>query len=266
MNIQRFKAIIRYNKKNMPAMEMRIKDFYDLCQLGSYNMLNLMQVVRPLFTQKGFFLIELPFADREIGAICYKGDCFGYTFLNTSLPKVNVNFVLCHELYHIYYQRQDFKQKVELLDQNYCEDENEFAANLFAGMILMPENSFRAMFYKFKNEEVQGNLAVIVKIMSYFQVPYMAALIRCYELELIDSGQVLYELLGVEPDEIKRLFRELWLDESILEATKRDDYDKFEFLVQSRGIEYQEKEYINERTLTKALENMKELYKKIKGD
>ncbi len=269
MNINRFKQIIEYSAVNRQDMLSRVKDYYMRIGMDSdRELLNLMQVARPLLEKNGYIIIELPFADKEIGALCYKGDSVKYMFLNTTLPKVNVNFALCHEIYHVFYQKTDFKKKVELLNEHYYEDEEEFAANLFAGMLLMPENSYKLMFNKFKKEEKENvnNRSVLVRLMSYFEVPYMAALIRAYELNLLDSGKVLEELIMVDSDTIADDFYRLWLDDTILKSTKKDDYQKFEEYVIGIGKQYMKEEYLNERTIEQVLRNMRTLYNKIKGE
>lgn len=269
MDIRRFKRIIEYSRKYKQSIESNVKDFYDRSSMNSEKeLLNLMQIIRPMLNEKGYLIIQMPFSDKEIGALCYRGDALGYTVLNTSLPKVNVNFALCHELYHIFYQKVHCRRKVELINENYYEYEDEFAPNLFAGMLLMPETSYKFMFHKFITETAkeEDQLTVLVKLMSYFEVPYMAALIRCYELDLLASGETLEKLLSVHQEEIRCKFAELWLDDSILDATKRDDYAGLERLVKDCGDKFVQQEYLNERSLKKVLQNMRTLYGAIKGE
>lgn len=73
------------------------------------------------------------FADDEIGALCYKGDGLGYVVINTSLPKVNTNFAISHEIYHVFWGENEFVSKVEFSDDHYYEHEEEYAANLLLG-------------------------------------------------------------------------------------------------------------------------------------
>ena len=186
--------------------------------------------------------------------------------LNTSLPKVNSNFAICHELYHVFYQRSEFRTKVEFANNHYYEYEEESAANLFAGMLLMPEASFRFMYNKFKTESENDEKDTIIRLMNYYQVPYMAVLIRCYELRLTDCDSISEELLKVEKEDIRRRFNELWLDDSILDATKKDDYIHIEKVVERIGNECIRDSYLNKRTLEKVLRNMRNLYSDIKGD
>jgi len=225
-----------------------------------------LQIVRSSFQKKRYLVFEMPFADDEIGALCYRGDSLGYVVLNTSLPRVNVNFAIAHEIYHVFFGSEEFVSKVEFFDDHYYEHEGEYAANLFAGMLLMPEVGFRRMYSKFKDESDRNEIGAIVRLMSYYQVPYMAVLIRCLELGLIAGNAKLDELFNIDRDQVKHRLTELWLDEDIMEPSLRDDFLNIEALVGRFGREFIEDKYINERTVSKALENMRELYVKIKGD
>lgn len=270
MEIRRFKEIIRYGNEHKERAEAKLRDFYTFVGMNSEGeLLNLMQIARALFQRKRYIIVEMPFADQEIGAICYQGASIGYTFLNTSLPKVNVNFALAHEVYHVFCQETEFCKKVELyINEHYYEHDEEFMANLFAGMLLMPEQSYCRMYHKFRAEtrEEDSPLSVLVKLMNYYEVPYMAVLIRCYELNLLEGGAQLEELLKVDANVIRREFSRLWLDENMLNATKQDDFRRLESFVEMYGIQYIEDEYLNARTLKKALQNMRKSYEKIKGE
>ncbi len=267
MDIKRLRKILEYSDSHREEIERKVKDFYSAAGMSSdKEVLNIMQIVRPSFEKKGYLIFEIPFADEEIGALCYKGDAFGYIVLNTSLPKVNLNFALCHELYHVFYQKSEFRTKVEFAKENYYEHEEEFAANLFAGMLLMPENSFSFMFHKFKEESKGKEQDTIIRLMSYYEAPYMAVLIRCYELGLLENFSISEELQNAEPDKIRKRFVDLWLDERILDATKKDDYAHLETVVEQFGTECVRDDYLSERTLTKVIQNMRTLYAEIKGE
>lgn len=267
MNVERIRKIIEYSDANRDNIEAKVKDFYSFVGMSSdKEVLNIMQIARPSFRKKGYLVLEIPFADEEIGAFCYRGDALGYVALNTSLPKNSVNFAICHELYHVFYQKSEFKCKVEFTNDRYYEDEEEFAANLFAGMLLMPEGSFRFMYSKFKEESKNNEMDTVIRLMSYYQASYMAALIRCYELGLPENDSIPEELLNADRDAVRNRFIDLWLDDSILDATKKDDYVHLEALVESFGRECINDAYLNERTLKKALRNMRALYLEIKGE
>ena len=94
----------------------------------------------------------------------------------------------------------------------------------------------------------------------------MAVLIRCYELRLPDSDSISEELLNVAQEMIRERFQDLWLDDSILDATRKDDYIHMETLVKRLGREYICDSYLNQRTLEKVLQNMRKLYSDVKGE
>lgn len=266
MNVERLRKIITYSEKNREETYSMVKRFCAFVGIEYDNdLLNILQIVRSSFHKKGYFVFEIPFADDEIGALCYRGDGLGYVVVNTSLPRVNVNFALAHEIYHVFFGEGEFVSKVEFADDHYYEHEGEYAANLFAGMLLMPEVSFRRMFLKFKDEARGDLFETIIQLMSYYQVPYMSVLIRCLELKLINASKISNKLFNSNRDDIKRKLNDLWLDESIMDASKRDDYTHIEAIVKKIGEDYIGEEYINEYTLNKVLHNMRELYTKIKG-
>ncbi|MCC8024448.1 MAG: ImmA/IrrE family metallo-endopeptidase [Clostridium sp.] len=267
MKVERLRKIIEYSSKNSEEIYSMVKRFCAFAEIEYDSaLLNILQIVRSSFQKKGYFVFEMPFDDDEIGALCYRGDGLGYVVINTSLPKVNVNFAIAHEIYHVFFGKSEFVSKVEFADDHYYEHEEEYAANLFAGMLLMPEVSFRRMYQKFKMESSGNEVETIIRLMSYYQVPYMAVLIRCLELELIAGNMASEQLLNVDRVQIRQRLADLWLDEKIMDAAGRDDYPHIEIIVERLGKEYIGDEYINERTLEKVLYNMRELYKKIKGE
>ncbi len=267
MKTDRLRRIIKYSDTYRHMIESKVKDFYSFAGMNcEKELLNIMQIVRPSFEKKGYLVLELPFADEEIGAFYYKGDGIGYIVLNTSLPKVNVNFALCHELYHVFYQGSSCETKVEFGNDHCFEHEEEFAANLFAGMLLMPESSFRFMYHKFKQDSGEDIRDIILRLMNYYQTPYMAVLIRCYELGLPETDHIPADLLNSDKDRIRERFIDLWLDDSILNGTKKDDYIHLEEIVARMGKECIGTSYLSEKTLNKVLQNMRALYSEIKGD
>ena len=185
--------------------------------------------------------------------------------MNSSLPKVNANFALGHEIYHVFFQESGFVSRVEFSDDHYYEHEEEYAANLFAGMLLMPELSFRRMYAKFKAESGGDETDTLLRLMSYYELPYMAVLIRCLELGLM-SGTTAVEQIGhADRAWIRQRLAELWLDPNIMEASMKDDYLRLESLVERIGHECVEDDYLNERSLQKVLRNMRDIYGKIRG-
>ena len=93
MNIERLRKIILYSESDHEEIYSKVKRFYSFAGIDyDTDMLDILQIVRSSFNKKGYLVLEIPFADDEIGALCYKGDGLGYVVLNTSLPRVNINF------------------------------------------------------------------------------------------------------------------------------------------------------------------------------
>ncbi len=267
MNTDKLRMIIDYSKGHREDISSMIRKFCAITGMDYDNdVLNILQIVRSSFRERGYLVFEMPFADGEIGALCYKGDGMGYVVINTSLPRVNANFAITHEIYHVFFQESEFVSKIEFSNDDYYDHEEEFAANLMAGMLLMPEISFRRMYRRFSEESKGNELDTIIRLMAYYQVPYMAALVRCYELDLPAKHTIPEELLSITRADVKGKFREMWLDDSILEASNKDDYELIESFVENKGKEYIKDSYINERTLKKVLQNMRTLHDKIEGE
>lgn len=267
MNVERLRKIIAYSEKNREETNALIKKFCAFTGLEYENdVLNIMQIVRSSFHRIGYWIFEMPFSDDEIGALSYKGDGLGYVVVNSSLPRVNVNFAIAHEIYHVFFQNSEFVSKIEFSNENYYEHEEEYAANLFAAMLLMPEISFRRMYLKFREESAGNELDTFMKLMAYYQVPYMAVFIRCCMLGLIADQVVSAELFQVTREKILEKFEMLWLDDSILYASKKDEFPRIAKIVESLGKDFVEGAYISQRAMNKSMKNMRELYQKIKGE
>ena len=86
------------------------------------------------------------------------------------------------------------------------------------------------------------------------------------ELELIARNEMQEKTFNIDRDQIKQKLNDLWLDESIMEPSGKDDYVHVEAVVARFGKEFAEDGFINERMVNKALKNMRELYSKIKGE
>ena len=90
----------------------------------------------------------------------------------------------------------------------------------------------------------------------------MAVYIRCFELGLLD-GKVRY--LDISSVDIEKEYENLWFEVTDLMPSKIDNSDNLIRLVEEKGNEYLEKEYINSRTLQMVLENIKVLFSKVKA-
>lgn len=267
MDIGRIKKIIDYSSNHKAEIVTDIQRFYALGGIDiNSDFLNLLQIARRILFDKGYLVFELPFADDEIGAMCYKGDGIGYVVLNTSLPVINYNFALAHEIYHVLFQQDYHMTNIEFAAENYYEHDEEFAANLFAGMIVMPENGFIRMFNKYKAESQDSIRDVFIKLMAYYKAPYMAVVIRSIELELCGWKQLSKGILDYSKDQIRDRMFELWLDVSVLDASLRDDTRRIEMMIREYGQAYISEGFLSDHVLDNVIPNFQALSSKIKGE
>ena len=231
------------------------------------------EAIKNLYTKFGYTTI----ADAHLGdwglqmglvmAMLEEKGLVNFSSANAKLP--NITLALLNECYPEASKRSkidaEFKAKAEFAD-DYFEHEEEYEANIFAGMLLMPESSFRQMYRVFRAQSDNNEMDTLIRLMNYYQVPYMAALVRCYELGLTESGMLTQQLIELDKASIREKIESLWLDSSILDASNKDHYIAVERVVKRMGTEYLQEGYLNERTLRMVLQNMNSLYREIKGE
>ena len=147
---------------------------------------------------------------------------------------------------------------------DYFENDSEEIANLFAGNLLMPKDSFSKLFKKFAALCNGDEIDIIVSLMNYFKAPFMAVFIRCYELRLYTESTINPDYLNIEQKLIEKKFEELWFNSEILRPSNIDDSERLKKLVYDYGTEYVQNEYIKQKTLTEVMKNLDLLLEKIK--
>ena len=268
MDFERFKNIVQNNIEHQSEMKEKVQDFRETVGITQErNLPNLLLFARPMLDKENYIVLEMPFCDEEIGAISCRKRKGGYILLNSSLPRTNVNFALAHELYHVLYQKKVYGRKVEqYISDQYSDYEEEHEANLFAGMLMMPSLAFQYVMTRFLMEQTEEDteITLFAKLMSYFEVPYMAVLIRCYELKLLSDNNVLERLLNVDKRMLEEEFARLWLNEELLRPTFRNEYEKFRNLVVEKGIDNVKRGLMSEQTTNKIVKKMDSIYQTIR--
>ena len=276
MKLTKFEDIVQHNINNIKEASACVEKFYNLLGMEySTEIKNISQVVWPLFFNKQFIIIQLPLKDKEIGAFCFKGNHdSGYVILNSSLSPYNVNFAIMHEVCHVCINDDIASNNVEMfLDDTYSEHEEERIANQFAGMILLPEGHLRRMYEKFASETSKSDIKdelrlpiIVCKLMSYFEAPYIAVLIRLREIGLIDVDEDLVECLKLKKEDIEDIYNRCWLDLTALQPSYRDDYLRLEQLLGKIAKENIEEEFMYEADAREALENISKIYRQLRED
>ena len=276
MKLTKFEDIVQHNINNIKEASACVEKFYNLLGMEySTEIKNITQVVWPLFFNKQFIIIQLPLKDKEIGAFCFKGNHdSGYVILNSSLSPYNVNFAIMHEVCHVCINDDIASNNVEMfLDDTYSEHEEERLANQFAGMILLPEGHLRRMYEKFTSETSKNDskdelqLSIVVcKLMSYFEAPYIAVLIRLREIGLIEADEDLVKCLKLKKEDIEDIYNRCWLDLTALQPSYRDDYSRLTELLLEIAKENIEEDIMYETDVKETLENISKIYMQLREE
>lgn len=276
----KFLSIVKANRlrEKEKTFQDCVSQFY--MELGvsyGYQLAEVSQGVSLLFREKNFRIIELPLKDQELSAFYYNGDkCKKYIILNSSLSRINNNFALLHEAYHVLFRKKTSRQEAETYVLQYDLDDEEACANTFAGVILMPEEIFKILFDKMKGNLKSKMLSdnkclefyVIVQLMSYFKTTYMSVLIRCCELDLIaiEDNERIERLIDIGSEEyLLEACKTLGLDDNFLRATDRNDYLHFEENIRMRLDKAIEQGFLEEQDVDSVTQQLRSCYKNLVG-
>ncbi|AOY76746.1 ImmA/IrrE family metallo-endopeptidase [Clostridium formicaceticum] len=261
MDFSRFKAIIIKNREYEMSVKEAIKDFHNQVIWDG----DIPKIMREIGKKLNTLIIEIPMRDNDFGA-CYLGTGYSkYLLLNSNQPRNKMYFSFCHDIYHILKGTPDYiNEKREVhFNQEYFENENESKANLFAANLLMPEVEFKKMYDMF-NVDSERIECVVVKLMNYFNAPFVAVLVRIYELRILEDINVAKELLDFNAEKIEELFEELWLDKEILKASLKDEMGYLFETLKKEGNRLVKKELLSESSLEGILKNTWKLYLSIR--
>lgn len=139
MKIERLKNIIYFNRKTKERIKQLVRDF-SISNDINIETIDIRNVLRELCAKQNIKIIEIPIKDNEIGAIFYVYGKQTYILINSGIPRVNINFALAHELYHILVSdsAEKFSSGDVFIINAYIDNENEKMANSFAAELLMP--------------------------------------------------------------------------------------------------------------------------------
>ncbi len=131
---------------------------------------------------KNLTLICYPLG-TNISGICYKGDISNVIVINSEMSLGRQRFSLAHELYHLYYDKNNLKT-ISTVNIG-CGDENEKKADKFASYFLIPQS---ALYDKTNNKKL--TIEEIIKLEQYFGVSHRAMLFRLLEEKIITKKQI----------------------------------------------------------------------------
>lgn len=261
MEFNRFKEIVYKNRAYVACVKESLKIFHDRVQWDG----DISKIMKEIGKKLNVFIMEVPMNDSDFGAVFLDTGYSKYLLLNSSQPRNNMYFSFCHDMYHILNGTPDYiNEKREVhFNQDYSSNNNESKANLFAANLLMPEIEFKKMYelYKTDHDSIEK---IVVKLMNYFNSPFVAVLIRLYELGILEKSENIKEILEYKNTEIEELFDSLWLDKDILKPTYKDEMPFVLKLLKSEGTDLIEKQLLSEYNYNKIIENIEKIYSDIR--
>lgn len=112
---------------------------------------------------------------------------FRFMLVNSDHPIGKQHFTVCHELYHLYYQK-DFKAAVSctgLFDKK--GNPEEYKADIFASYLLLPEMGVWEMIPENERSKNKINIGTILAIEHFYGCSHSTLLFRLLNMEIIDK-------------------------------------------------------------------------------
>lgn len=112
---------------------------------------------------------------------------YRFMLLNSKHSVGKQHFTICHELYHLYYQK-DFKAAVSctgLFEKK--GDPEEYNADIFASYLLLPEAGIWELIPENERTKNKIKIETIVAIEQFFGISHSALLFRLLNMKLIDE-------------------------------------------------------------------------------
>ena len=147
-------------------------------------------------------LIVFKKLNQQFSGMSVKSDNNSFLLINSDHPIGRQNFTICHELYHVFVQKEPKLHSciIEGFDKK---DKEEYAANMFASFFLMPSEGIIGLIPEHELKKNKVSLPTILRIEQFYQCSRSATLYRLQSLGLIDIK--LYEgfQLNIAKDAMK---------------------------------------------------------------
>ncbi|MHC5353345.1 ImmA/IrrE family metallo-endopeptidase [Myroides sp. LJL115] len=139
--------------------------------------LNLITVYKPLSNEFSGMALKINNADSVERFILINS--------NHSLGKQH--FTICHELYHLF-EQQEFNYMICRTGLFYQKDKEEFYADYFAAVLLLPESGIKSLIPEVELAKDKITIKTILKLEHYYSCSREALLYRLQDLMLISKS------------------------------------------------------------------------------
>ena len=159
-------------------------DFREKYKIKKYDAIKYFELIKAL----GVVTVFLPGANSNISGMALKTDNHHFMMINSDMSIGRQNFTICHKLYHLFVQDNFTSASCKTADFN-KKDKIEYAADLFAMYLMMPEDRIYASIPEEELEEKKISMKTIFELERYFQCSHKALVYRLYNLNIITKEQ-----------------------------------------------------------------------------
>lgn len=126
-----------------------------------------------------------PLSNQFSGMAIKTSDDRRFMLVNTNKSKGHQHFTICHELYHLFEQK-DFNSMMCITGKFLKKlDVQEYYADLFAANLLLPEDGILELIPNEQLAKDKVQIDVVLKIEQYYQCSRAALLYRLREMDLL---------------------------------------------------------------------------------
>lgn len=163
-------------------IERQVAKFRTEAGLGNADAINLKSLLLKLKVLTMF----RPLSDHFSGMSLKDFSGHRFMLVNSNQPKGRQHFTIAHELYHLFIEEAPKPHKC--IAENGIKNPTEQEADLFASILLMPEDGIIQMLTEDELAKGTVTLASVIKLEHYYSVSRAALLNRLHNLSLITKA------------------------------------------------------------------------------
>lgn len=175
-------------KVSHKSLELFAQDFRQKNGLSSNEPLSL----KSLLQKTNILTIYKPLSENFSGMAIKIEDSekvYRFMLVNSEHPIGKQHFTICHEIYHLFYQK-DFKTAVSctgLFDKK--GNPEEYHADVFASYLLLPEMGVWELIPELERAKNKISFETVLSIEQFFGCSHSALLFRLLNMDIIDLSQ-----------------------------------------------------------------------------
>jgi Zn-dependent peptidase ImmA (M78 family) len=172
---------------NKLILEKKATEFRRVIGLGSEDCVRLKSALSKLNVITVFKPLSKNLSGMAMKIVTEEGEEHRLMMVNSTNSLGRQHFTICHELYHLYIQQDFTFQYCQTGQFNKSKDSNEYYADVFAALFLMPELGIKELIPDNELGKNKITIQTILKIEQYFSCSRSALLYRLKELSIIDN-------------------------------------------------------------------------------